>query len=904
MENIVIKRDGSKEAFDESKLKNVIDWACEGFNDLHKEELLTDANLKFKSNNTIKSKDILNNLTDTAISKISMIYPDWQFISSRLYLLQLFANMNIKDKKYPHLSQVLKKGTHYKVYDIEIINKYTDEEIDLINEFIDPSKDLNFSFNALKQFNKKYCKNYRKTKKLELPQITYIRVAMGICYNLGNEFNPKIPYTRLEIIKEFYEILTNGFATMATPIMINSCTHLNQFASCVLNTIGNDTWDLMNKLTTAGLYTKGRGGLAFDISYIQAKGSYTNNGVQTGGIIPFIRNIQSVVHSLMQSEHRRGSAVITCAWWHYEIESFLQLKDATSGTEENRALHLQYALATNDFLLNAVENDEEIYLFDPIDTPDLLNTYGKEWEDNYNKYVNKVGIRRKKVQAKELYNSYIKYSFQTGNEYETMLDNINRSNMSNQYVGSSNLCVTGDTKIRVKLDDGYERNIKIEDLETLFYKNEIIEVLSYNIKNNYSEFKKITNFAMTNSSAKVVNLKINNNSNINLKLTDDHKVYTKERGYTKSKYLKPTDTLILHKKNYVDNIIEPVSRFYPVYDITVEDNHNFFANDILIHNCQEIVQPSRPAELIKESIIVEDGEEYFITKYKNEEIGLCNLASFNCKIYDLPKEKRNKIIYIINLILDNTIDIGKYMRAAGEYSNKKNRFTGMGYNNYANFLASHKVKMESKEAQELTFKLFNEISNGIIYANTLLAEQLGRAPNYEVSKWAQGHLPYDFSNEILKEKFGHLYNEEEDKILRERISKYGVRNILMSAIAPTASSATSKDLTESIEPIMKYSYQLEGSVTTQVLVPQFKELNKYYSLAYEIPASKLIVLNAIRQMFIDQSQSFNLYISEDNWSYSEIIKMHLLAWKLGVKTIYYSNTPKIESDDECDSCSS
>lgn len=1066
----VIKRDGREEPYYRRKMNRVALWACDG-DETMADILLRDTVVKVKDK--IKIKDLYRNLIETAESKVSQIQPFWQFVASKLYLLEMYAEAyNIKDKKYPHLMDVLKKGISSKVYDADIVSMYTPSEIEEINSFIDQERDLTFSINALKQFNKKYCKNYSKTKKLELPQITYIRVAMGLCYNLGSEFIPKMTKRRVEVIKDLYDILSKGYATLATPIMMNSLTPLNQFASCILNTIGNDTWDLMNKLVTAGLYTKGRGGLAFDITHIQAKGGYTKNGVETGGIVPFIRNIQAVVTSMMQcyddktevltengfklfkdvlenekvtqynldgsiefvlptgrtefdysgkayeyygthtslvvtpnhrmlrltesgnpvvefaekceynnkskmiiagnvkgsivnfsymdkllvafqadghidknyknvwqfnlskkrkierlehilsmlpfefkkhtfkhsvrfqvvvddctyekykdkslswidiknvdsswimefinevgywdgtrknsktirysstskkdadivqtlasmagirahmsyydkggnnsrlwmvgfkytnilnggrrrtgirktiekseiqyngkfysvsvpstflvvrredkisisgnSDSRRGSAVITCHWWHLDIEDFLQLKDASSGTDENRAHHLQYTLGTNDFLYNAVLNNEDVYLFDPIDVPELLYSHGDEWREYYEFYVNKHGIRRKKVKARDLFgHAFLKYAFQTGNVYEIMLDNVNDSNMLNRYIGSSNLCC-------------------------------------------------------------------------------------------------------------------------------------------------EILEPSRPGKLIKESIITEDEEEYMVTKYEEEEIALCNLASFNCNIADLPEDEMDNIVYTVSLVIDNTIDIGRYMRAGGKKTNLDYRYVGLGYNNYANYMARHKVKLDDPKSHEVTFKLFDKISSSILYNNTVLAEQRGRFKKFDETKWAEGIIPYDLGNAVLKKKFGHLYDSDRAERIKGRIAKFGVRNALMSAIAPTASSATSRDLTESIEPILYYSYELDGAVSTRVLVPEFQELNQYYSLAYETDQKRLVVNNCIRQLFVDQSQSFNLYISEGNWNYKYLSDLHVLAWKLGGKTIYYTNTPKNSEHDGCDSCS-
>ena len=387
---IIIKRDGREENFSKYKLARVCNWANNN-NEEMTELLLRDTVIKLKGK--VKIEVMYDALIDTAISKISMIQPGWQMVASKLYALKMYGEAyGIKNKRYPHIAEVIKKGVAAKVYSREVFDSYTEEDINKINGFIENERDWSTPYHSLKQFDEKYCKKYSKTKKLELPQMTYIRVAMGLAYNLTDAV-ANGGLTRVQIIKKLYNILSNRLATLATPIMMNASTNLNSFASCILNTVGNDTWDIANKLSTTMLYTKGAGGLAFDISHIQAKGSVTNNNVKASGIVPYIKAIEEAMVSMVQSENRRGSAVITCNWWHYEIEGFLQLKDASGGTPENRALHLQYSLATNDYFLEKVKKDEDIWLFDPLETKDLLYIYGDEFVEKYEEFVAKPGIR-------------------------------------------------------------------------------------------------------------------------------------------------------------------------------------------------------------------------------------------------------------------------------------------------------------------------------------------------------------------------------------------------------------------------------------------------------------------------------------------------------------------------------
>lgn len=755
-ELVIVKRDGREESFSKFKLSRVCNWATNN-NKTLTDILLRDTSLKLKGK--VKIEVMYQSLIDTAVSKISQIQPQWQYIAAKLYIVQLYADAyGIKNKKYPHLSEVIKKGIASKVYSKEVFDTYTEEELNEINNFIESERDFELPYHALKQFNEKYCKKYTKTKKLELPQMTYIRVAMGLCYNLTNPIENG-GLTRVKIIKKLYNILSSRYATLATPIMLNAGTTLNSFASCILNTIGNDTWDIANKIATTMLYTKGAGGLAFDVSHIQAKGSLTKNNVKASGIVPYIKAIEEAMVSMVQSENRRGSAVITCNWWHYEVESFLMLKDASSGTPENRALHLQYSMATNDYLLQKVKEDGEVYLFDPLDAPDLLYVYGEEFNEKYEELCTKNGIRKKKVKAKELFQTFLKYRFQTGNMYQFFTDTVNKTTMTNRFIGSSNLC-------------------------------------------------------------------------------------------------------------------------------------------------QEILEPSRPGKLIKESMITIDGKEFMTTDFEQEEIALCNLASYNLDICDMERDMMDEVIFIVSLVLDNTIDIGRYMRIAGKKTNLDYRYVGQGMTNYAQNLALKGIAMDSEEAGIETFKMFQKLSLGIIRQNAKLAELKGRYRKFDESKWAQGYIPFDLGNENIKNHFSDLIDHEGIKEVKELISLHGVRNGLMMAMAPTASSATSANLTEACEPIQNFAYRLEGAVTTQVLVPSFTEANAHYRLAYDLPQEQILFLAAIRQMFIDQGQSLNLYIKEENWDYEYLAELHLLAADLGIKTLYYLNTKKGSVHESCESCSS
>lgn len=894
---VIIKRKGHKEPFDAKKFKRYLMFVTDN-DEVMADILLRDMEVKLREETKVKT--LSKAVIDTAVSKVSPLQTKWEYAAARAYLLDLYAeSYGIKDgRKYPVLAEVLKKGATAGIYSKEVLAMYSQEELDELHEYIRPQEDFTFTYDAIKQFVGKYCKDLKRGQKLELPQIAYMRVSMGLCFNLKD---------RVTVIKKLYDILTKGQATLATPIMMNSFTNLNQFSSCILNTIGNDTDDIANKVATALLYTKGRGGLAYDVSHIQAKGTATSNGTAASGIIPYIHDIQYAITSMMQGDNRRGSGVITCRWWHYEIEEFLELKDASGGTPETRALMLKYAFATDDVFKEAVIRNADVKLFCPKSASELLYLSGEEFKAKYEELCNRPGMVTKTVNAKELFKKFLKFRFQTGNIYETMLDNINKANMTNRFVGSSNLCcVSGSTLILTK-DHG---NIPIKDVVGTYqecwngrmwstvpiFKTSDDSVM-YDVRLSNGETLRTTGYHRWD-----IIEDVSDYGSCNINVTNEVKHTTElKKGDELAPWSMPGSSksiegvYVLGKKKVTNEAS------YCGYE-AIDGKLTF--NNTVTYNC-EILEPSRPGKMYNEYFTQKSGEpRKFVKEWEEEEIALCNLASYNVCITDLPKDELDEIVYTVHKVLDNTIDIGTYMRASGHSTNVDYRYVGLGMNNVAYYLADKHILFDSKEAEEANFLMTQKLSLSILRSSARLSHELGTYPMYRESKWADGILPIDLANEYLLKEFGHLIDTEEVNEVRNLIKMYGVRNALHMAVAPTASSATSKGLTESIEPVMKLSYTLEGAVSTQVLVPELARLRPYYQTAYSIDPRRLVKLNAIRQMWIDQSQSSNTYVDTDKWDYGYLGKLSIYAWKLGTKTSYYLWTPKSQVEEACVSCSS
>lgn len=745
----IIKRDGSEEPYLDSKMRRVSLWACDN-DEYLTDELLRDTEIK--TYDKIKIVDLYDELIKTAVNKISMLYPQWEYVAAKLYLMKVYKETwHINNTYYPNLADVIKKGISSHIYKREVFETFNDDEVEILNKVIKQKEDFRFTYKALHTFVDKYCLNYSKTKKLELPQIAYMRVAMFLHHQEKDD--------RIKNIIKTYKNISQHKYTLATPIMINAGTINSQLASCVLNKIGDDTVSIMDTIKNLGVYSKFKGGTALDVSELRSKGSYIlGNQGNSSGPVPFIKIVESTMKSFNQGGKRPGSCCVYFQWWHVDVEDLIVLK-SNGGTDENRARGLKYAVKINDLLIKRVINDKDITLLDPKDAHELIGLTGKEFEERYVEFENKTNVRRKRIKARDLWFKIMKERTETGNIYLFHEENVNNANMTGRYVNSSNLCT-------------------------------------------------------------------------------------------------------------------------------------------------EILEPSIPSKLLSEELITsENGERYILKKYESGEIALCNLASVNLVEYGkLNDSAKDDLIYDIVSTMDNTIDIAHYPVKEGMNSNKRYRYLGIGVNNFANYLASNKIVIDTQEALEETSRLFDELSFKIISASNRLAIERGRFEGFYETEWARGNVPLSFANKKVLELTEYQPDMDKWNDLIEKIKLYGVRNCLLMAIAPTATSGKAQNSTESIEPIQNIFYKEEGTSSIPTLVPNFRKNNKYYKKAFDCDQMKLVELAAIRQMYLDQSQSVNLYFSKPD-SLLELTKVHLYAFELSVKTLYYLKQKKGSDDDVCESCS-
>jgi ribonucleoside-diphosphate reductase alpha chain len=309
------------------------------------------------------------------------------------------------------------------------------------------------------------------------------------------------------------------------------------------------------------------------------------------------------------------------------------------------------------------------------------------------------------------------------------------------------------------------------------------------------------------------------------------------------------------------------------------------------------------------------GKKIFIVEkeVKEGKTAVCNLASVNLSKIN-TKEEIERVVPIAIRMLDNVIDLNFYPHAKVKRTNLKSRSIGLGVMGEAQMLAESSIPWGSYEHFAKIDEVMESVSFNAIKASSNLAIEKGVYPEFEGSKWSKGIFPIDCANEEAKKLvdrgglFGTTYDWEE---LREYVKKNGMRNGYLMAIAPTSSISILVGTTQTIEPVYKrkwFEENLSGMIP--VVVPNLSPNTwPYYTPAYELDQTLLIKAGAIRQKWIDQGQSLNIFMTLDKASGKYLHEIYTLAWSLGIKSTYYlrSQSPenKIDVADrsvECEGC--
>ena len=446
---MIVKRDGTKEHLNIDKIHKVVEHACEGLAGVSSSQIEMNANLQFYDGMT--TSEIQEVLVRSANDLISLDAPNYQYAAARLLSYginkQVFGEYNAVP-----LMEIIKRNIDRGVYDREILEKYSPEEIANLDSYIRHKRDENFTYAGLRQVVDKYLVQDRSSGEIyETPQFMYMMIAATLFANYPAE-------TRMHYVRRYYDATSLFKVNIPTPVMAGVRTPVRQFASCVL-VDSNDTLDsIFASDMSIGRYTAQRAGIGINAGRIRGVNSKIRGGeVAHTGIIPFLKKFESTVRCCTQNGVRGGSATVHFPFWHQEIEDILVLKN-NKGTEDNRVRKLDYSIQLNRTMYERLLQGGNITLFSPHDVPGLYESYYGDptaFQELYEKYERATSIKKKSIPAMELFSALIKERAETGRIYIMNVDHCNTHSSFKDTVYMSNLCqeITLPTKPLEHIDD-------------------------------------------------------------------------------------------------------------------------------------------------------------------------------------------------------------------------------------------------------------------------------------------------------------------------------------------------------------------------------------------------------------------------------------------------------------------
>ena len=430
----VKKRNGrGSEPLNLDKIHEMVAHACEGLSGVSESQVEMNSGIQFFDN--ITTEEIQQILIKSASDLITLENPNYQYVAARLLLFSLRKSLHHRLWEHPTLLEHIKKCVDVGVYDKEFLVWYTEEEINDMNEFIKHERDYIFAYAGLRQVIDKYLVQDRSSGQIyETPQFMYMMIAATLFRGYPID-------KRLNYVKKYYNAISQHLINIPTPVMAGVRTPLRQFSSCVLVDSNDTLPSIFSSDMAIGRYVAQRAGIGINAGRIRGINSRIRGGeVQHTGVVPFLKKFEATVKCCTQNGVRGGSATVHFPIWHQEIEDIIVLKN-NKGTEDNRVRKLDYSIQLSELFYKRFLNNEEITLFSPHDVPGLYDVFGTpEFDEMYEKFERSTKIKKKKVQAQDLFLQILKERAETGRIYIMNIDHSNTHSSFKDVVRMSNLC--------------------------------------------------------------------------------------------------------------------------------------------------------------------------------------------------------------------------------------------------------------------------------------------------------------------------------------------------------------------------------------------------------------------------------------------------------------------------------
>lgn len=691
----------------------------------------------------------------------------------------------------------------------------------------------------------------------ETPQYMWMRVALGIHME------------DVDRVLLVYNQLSQLYYTHATPTLFHAGTNETQLCSCFLLGMGDSVVDIFKAISDSAIISKQAGGIGLHLHEIRGKGSLIRSTQRTSdGIVPLCRVINDVAQYINQGGRRKGSIAVYVEPWHPDIEDFLELRKPM-GEEQHRARDLFLGLWIPDLFMECVRDDQDWHLVCPSVARQLANTYGDAFCKAYKKVCDQGKIVRT-VRARALWNRILTSQIETGMPYMAYKDNVNaKTNQCNLgVIRSSNLCC---------------------------------EIMQYS---NTAEYAVCNLASLSLSSC--------------CKETCDAQI---------ARCSAHPDHVWMQRWSRAKGIAMSVSDSLPAEELVIEWKH---------------------------------ADRTFTT------IGLAPGLRYCAATFDFAQLDMITRSLVRNL--NRLIDVNKYPVPETRTSNLWHRPVGLGVQGLADAYAKCMLPFDSEEAAALNRMIFATIYYACVDESCTLAME--RAPEIHELKKRLGEdvLPVEYnpawsSSDRTMDALYHrlrpmqaevqrstclgayasftgspasrgdlqykLWNVEPVSVhgdweldwqaLENRVKLHGMRNSLVTALMPTASTSQILGNNECFEPFTSNLYtrstvsgehvivnrhmlytlqalglwsdqlrdrlvQTEGSIQGCEDIPLC--VRQMYKTAFELPQKVIVQQSVDRGPYIDQSQSLNIFMEKPD--FTKLSSLHFYAWKNGLKTgMYY-----------------
>lgn len=430
----VIKRDGSFAPLDVSKIREVVNWACEG---MEANPITLEAGLTTRLRNGVTTREIQDNLINCALELCSPSDPDWRYVAGRLQIWSLWKDTLVRrGYEYGDYCRTVHNKVEQGQYDVRILT-YSVEELQEAGTWINPEWDKDYDYAGAVLLSKRYLLPH------ELPQEALLTCALLLAI-------VEKPENRLFWARKFYQAIAERKISLATPILANLRIPNGSLSSCFITAMDDNLESIFDTIKDAARISKNGGGVGTNVSRVRATGSWVMGKQNTsGGVIPWIKLLNDTAIAVNQGGRRAGAITVSLDIWHLDVLEFLEMQ-TENGDQRRKAYDIFPQLVIPDEFMRRVINREDWTLVDPYEIRkklgiELAETWGESFEKAYQNIEDNLDTEitlYKKVNARELFKLMMRSQVETGMPYLWFKDTSNRANPNQHegYIPGGNLC--------------------------------------------------------------------------------------------------------------------------------------------------------------------------------------------------------------------------------------------------------------------------------------------------------------------------------------------------------------------------------------------------------------------------------------------------------------------------------